>query len=85
MWSLLGPPLRPSPEDAEFVRRAIEGWLATDRSSRPVSLFLGVTPALCAAAAHANARVIAVDRSQGMIRAVRIGVKGERDGVVCGD
>ncbi len=85
MWSLLGPPLRPSPEDGEFVRHAIEAWLATASSTQPVALVLGVTPELRAAAAHANARVIAVDRSQGMIRAVRTGAKGERDGVLCGD
>jgi SAM-dependent methyltransferase len=85
LWSFLGPPLRPSPEDGELVRRAIETWAATMPAARPTSLVLGVTPELRSAAGNAGTRVIAVDRSQGMIRTVCTGTTGSRDGVVCAD
>ncbi len=61
LWSLLGPPLRPSPEDVAIVERA-----ARDANARR-ALLLGVTPELATCAWPAGATLDAVDSSEAMI------------------
>lgn len=68
-WALVGPPLRPSPQDVAFVESEVEAWVR--RSGRaPRVLLLGVTPELCRMAWPAGTDLIGVDRSRDMIDAV---------------
>lgn len=69
-WRWLGSPLRPAPEDIEFVERAVFEWYdrAHPRSVR--ALLLGVTPELALMEWPAHTRLTAVDRSAPMIGAV---------------
>src|SRR4051812_45292938 len=68
-WALVGPPLRPAPEDVAVARAVLEAW-RTLHGRPPRVLVLGVTPELVAVAAPVAARVIAIDRSAAMIGAV---------------
>ncbi|HET6361318.1 MAG TPA: class I SAM-dependent methyltransferase [Gemmatimonadota bacterium] len=84
-WSRVGPPLRPSPEDLAVVERALGAWsTATSRLDSTV-LVMGVTPELCSLTTLEGTRVIAVDRSRDMIRAVWPGPLHRGDAAICGD
>src|SRR5256885_7533170 len=67
-WALVGPPLRPGPEDISFVTTGIEQWLSRTGYRDPTLLVLGVTPELCSLPIVGGSRVIAVDNSQAMIQ-----------------
>lgn len=84
-WSRVGPPLRPSPEDLAVAEAALDAWGATTGRVDPSVLVLGVTPELCSLATLEETRVIAVDRSRDMIRAVWPGPSHPGDRVICGD
>jgi SAM-dependent methyltransferase len=77
-WSLVGPPLRPSREDTDFLRREVLPRLR----ATPRVLILGVTPELCRLPWSAGATIRAVDRAQAMIDAVWPGEPGT---AVCAD
>jgi SAM-dependent methyltransferase len=79
-WAMLGPPLRPAPEDVAVYEREVAAWAG--RHGPPRALILGVTPELCRLPWTAGARVVAVDRTRAMIEAVWPGL---RSAVVCGD
>jgi SAM-dependent methyltransferase len=83
-WSLIGPPLRPAPEDVAIATAALRAWRDA-RGADPTLLLMGVTPELCALPTGERSRVIAVDRSIDMIRAVWPGRLRPRDEVLCGD
>ena len=63
-WSLLGPPLRPSPEDVVAVERVASEVGATRL------LLLGVTPEIATCALPPGADLTAVDVSEAMIAGV---------------
>jgi SAM-dependent methyltransferase len=84
-WSYVGPPLRPASEDDALVHAAIVRWLRETDRSDATALVLGVTPELCRATLDANSRVIAVDNSYDMIRAIWPGRIRARDEAVCAD
>ena len=85
-WDLLGPPLRPSPEDGAAVRAAFAAWRAERPDARVRALVLGVTPELAALPWPREATVLAVDRSEGMIGAVWPGALDVASAsAVCGD
>jgi SAM-dependent methyltransferase len=69
-WSFIGPPLRPSPQDIGFTSAAVEEWLRNTRRNDPTALVLGVTSELCSLPMGRSSRVIAVDQSPDMIRAL---------------
>lgn len=62
-WALLGPPLRPSPEDTRIVEEAL-----ADR--RADVLVLGVTPELVTMKLAEGSTVVAVDRDPAMVEAL---------------
>ncbi len=62
-WALIGPPLRPSPEDTGFASRALARW-----GNVPArALVLGVTPELVTLPWPTGSIVYAVDRVRPMI------------------
>ena len=63
-WALVGPPLRPGPDDVAVMEAAAAAL------GRGRALVLGVTPELVAMAWPAGARVVAVDRSAAMLGAI---------------
>ena len=69
-WALRASPLRPAPEDVEIYEREFRRW---HEATRPVplhALLLGVTPEIATMSWPAGTRLLAVDRSQAMIRGV---------------
>lgn len=68
-WALVGPPLRPGPDDVAATERAVAAWSAGEGRA-PRALVLGVTPELVTMAWPAGARVLAVDRSAAVIDAI---------------
>jgi SAM-dependent methyltransferase len=85
-WDLLGPPLRPSPEDTAAVRAAVATWLATRGETAVHVLVLGVTPELTALPWPPSATVLAVDKSETMVGALWAGAGEVSEAkAVCGD
>ncbi len=68
-WALVGPPLRPAPEDVAIVTAEIAAWTAA-RGRAPRALLLGVTPELATMAWPAGSTLLAVDRAAAMIGAI---------------
>jgi hypothetical protein len=65
-WALLGPPLRPSPEDTAFAVKALARW-----GNAPArAMVLGVTPELVTLPWPARSNVYAIDRVRPMIDVV---------------
>lgn len=84
-WSQVGPPLRPSLEDLAVAEAGLREWSSTTGRLDPTVLVLGVTPELCSLGTLERIRVIAVDRSMDMIRAVWPGPLRAGDRALCGD
>ncbi len=84
-WSLIGPPIRPSPQDTAFARAAIAEWLYDTRPKQPWSLILGVTTELREASMAEGVGVIGVDRNRAMIRALSSDNARAGGGSLCGD
>jgi SAM-dependent methyltransferase len=80
-WSLVGPPLRPCAEDVSYVQDSVARLLAprlpTDRA-----LLLGVTPELARIEWQPPLPLLAVDRSEGMVRGVWPGDTALRRAIV---
>ncbi len=72
-WGLIGPPLRPAPEDVRFCEEAVGDWVRTHGAPRV--LLLGVTPELYHLPWPEGTDFLAVDRTQAMIEAVWPGPK----------
>ena len=79
-WDLLGPPLRPSPEDVAIYERAVAGL-----GRRPQALLLGVTPEIAAMQWPPGTRLVAIDRSAAMIAHVWPARGREHGAAVRGD
>jgi SAM-dependent methyltransferase len=69
LWRLVGPPLRPAPEDLGVYQDAIRRWLAS-HGGAPRALILGVTPELCGLSWPAGTSLRALDGSRQMIKSV---------------
>ena len=80
LWALLGPPLRPSPEDIVMVTAAVAGW--AKRNGPPRALILGVTPELYALPWPEGTDLLAMDHTQAMIDVVW---PGPRESVLLAD
>lgn len=65
-WALVGPPLRPCPEDVALV----EGAVAGGRASSARALVLGVTPELVGMRWPASTEVLAIDRARAVIGSI---------------
>ncbi len=80
-WRLIGPPLRPAPQDLGVVNGAVAEW--TEAASHPArALILGVTPELFHLPWPDGSVVRAVDRTEQMIDEVW---PGDRADVLIGD
>lgn len=67
-WPLIGPPLRPSPEDCASFAAVLDCWTAAHTDRAPRGLILGVTPELHALAWPDRSLLRAADRTEAMIR-----------------
>ena len=65
-WSLIGPPLRPAASDIEYLRASVSR-LSPRMSS---ALLLGVTPEVAEMNWPLPCKLVAVDKSEGMVNAV---------------
>jgi hypothetical protein len=79
-WQLLGPPLRPSPQDIEFFKDGVQEWI--HHYGKPRVLLLGVTPEIYNLPWLEGTSFLAVDHSQAMIDAVW---PGPKEGALCVD
>ena len=70
LWSLLGPPLRPSPEDVAFAESVARAWQDAHPASRLRALLLGVTPELAMMRWPRETELLAIDQSDAMISAI---------------
>lgn len=68
-WRHLGPPLRPGPQDVALFEKIAAATVVAD-PAHPKALLLGVTPELALMQWPAATRLLAIDRSQGMISLV---------------
>lgn len=85
LWSLVTPPLRPSPDDVAVYQAAVDEWVAASGREDPDVLLLGVTPELCGMTVGARGRVISVDHSADMISGVWPGRHRPHDAVARAD
>jgi hypothetical protein len=79
-WALIGEPLRPGASDLAQLERRVTRYLG---DAAPVSaLLLGVTPEVATWHWPETLRLLAVDKSEGMVRAVWPGDNGWRHALV---
>lgn len=83
-WSLIGPPLRPAPEDIRLLEQTVADWHARSAVAAPRALLCGVTPEVARMRWPAATRLIAIDHSQPMIAAVWPAAEAP-GAAVCGD
>jgi hypothetical protein len=84
-FASLGSPLRPSPQDTQFMHRAITDWAALRPGECLDALLLGVTPEIAEMQWPEHSMLTAVDKSLSMVRRVWPGnVPGKRR-AVCGN
>ncbi len=67
-WSLVGPPLRPSPEDTAVMERMIRDWHREAACPCPRAGILGVTPEIVGMRWPEKSRIAAFDKEPAMIR-----------------
>jgi hypothetical protein len=84
-FSVLGPPLKPSPEDVQFVEKAVANWSASHPGTRLRALLLGVTAEIATMRWPEVSSLIAVDNSFVMARTVWPGNIPSKRRAVCGD
>jgi len=84
-WHLIGSPLRPVEQDAEIIMKTLENVRdISGYSTTQTALLLGVTPEIATLNWPAEFKLLAVDRSPGMIAAVWPGDEAWRS-VTCAD
>jgi hypothetical protein len=73
-WKLVGQPLRPGPSDIAYLRASVARlWsprATLDPTQREPALLLGVTPEIADIDWQPPVHLLAVDKSEGMVRAV---------------
>src|SRR3954463_15004082 len=82
-WNRLGPPLRPAPADLRVAADVIRQW-SCDHGP-PRALLLGVTPEFAKLAWPQGTSLLAVDRSEAMVRGVWPGYPHHGAGALCTD
>jgi SAM-dependent methyltransferase len=70
LWSLLGPPMRPSPEDVAIAASTVRAWQEEHAAGPPTALILGVTPELASLPWPPGTRLSAIDASEAMVEAL---------------
>jgi SAM-dependent methyltransferase len=82
-WDDWGPPLRPGPEDVRIMSAALGRWHARERREVVQALLCGTTPELATTSWPVPVRLLAVDKSEPMLRVVWPGdIPGARAAVV---
>lgn len=66
-WHRLAPPLRPAAEDIEILSRLVGDGCRVRGFVRPAAVLMGVTPEIASMRWPAGTRLLAIDRSRGMI------------------
>ena len=84
-FSVLGPPLKPSPEDVQFVEKAVADWSSDHPGKRLRALLLGVTAGIANMRWPEESALIAVDNSFEMAGTVWPGNIPSKRRAVCGD
>jgi hypothetical protein len=79
-WSLIGEPLRPGPSDLAAIARSVERHFAGKPPE--TALLLGVTPEIAQMSWPERMQLLAVDQSEGMVRAVWPGDTARRRAIV---
>ena len=70
-WQLIGAPLRPAPADIAYVTDSVARLCpARDAATPRHALLLGVTPEIADIAWQPPLRLVAIDKSEGMVKAV---------------
>ena len=80
-WAQLGPPLRPSPADAEFYAKSLKRW-TEGAGMPPRALIMGVTIEIYHLPWPTGTQLLAIDHTEAMIHAVWA---GPLEQAVCGD
>lgn len=80
VWKQIGPPLRPSQQDLDFVAEEIHSW--TQEQGVPRALILGVTPELYRLPWPEETKLMAVDHTQEMIDTLW---PGPKESAICAD
>jgi SAM-dependent methyltransferase len=75
-WSLIGEPLRPGPTDLAAIARSVQQHLGDEPPQ--AALLLGVTPEIAQMSWPTSMQLVAVDQSEGMVRAVWPGDTAQR-------
>lgn len=84
-WQLIGAPLRPAAPDLDYLRASVARLGATPSAQESVTrsaLLLGVTPEIAELTWDPPYRLVAVDKSEGMVKAVWPGDTPTRRGIV---
>jgi SAM-dependent methyltransferase len=84
-YALLGPPLRPGPDDLRLMEREVARHRARHPRARTTALLLGVTPGVARMQWPAGTHLIGVDNTWAMIRGIWPGDVPAARNVVCGD
>jgi SAM-dependent methyltransferase len=83
---LIGAPLRPAAEDIEYLRASVARLVSAPAPAEPTparsALLLGVTPEIAELAWQPPHRLVAVDKSEGMVNAVWPGDTPTRRAIV---
>lgn len=66
-WHRIAPPLRPAAADIEILARLIRTGCDARGFARPAAVLMGVTPEIASMRWPAATRLLAIDRSRGMI------------------
>jgi len=82
-FSVLGPPLKPSPEDVQLVEKAVATWSSSHPGAPLRALLLGVTSEIANMRWPEASSLIAVDNSMLMARTIWPGNIPSRRRVVC--
>jgi SAM-dependent methyltransferase len=70
LWSLIGPPLRPSPEDVAVAESIARAWRDAHPTGPLDALILGVTPELATVGWPLGTKLVAIDASEVMVGAI---------------
>ncbi len=82
-WRLIGAPLRPAPADIEYLTASVARLCPPREAATPGhGLLLGVTPEIADIAWQPPLRLVAVDKSEGMVKAVWPGDTATRRALV---
>lgn len=84
-WQRLGPPLRPSAEDLLALRQVVAQWVERKEGRHLLAALLGVTLEVAHSPWPSGTRLVAVDQSDAMIRAVWPGREVAHCFAVCAD